>query len=68
MPIQLPDDAIATGYKETRPCYFEQVYFSPSRNFTGTEYDFFDAGLAYMYVQIDKHWRSIFWNWDALGL
>ena len=62
MPIQLPEDAVAKGYKETRPCYFEQVFFSSSRNFTGTEDEFFEAGFAYYYEQVNKHWRSLYFK------
>ncbi len=60
MPMQLPDDAVATGYRETSPCYFEQVFHSPSMNFTGTEDEFYAAGHAYFYIQRDEHWRTVF--------
>jgi hypothetical protein len=67
MQIQLPDDAVAQGHKETSPCYFERVFHSPSRNFTGTEDEFYEAGFAYYYGQRGE-WRRIFLNYAALGL
>ena len=57
MPIQLPNDAIATGYKETRPFHHEQTFKSASCDFEGTEREFVKAGHAYEYVQIDKYTR-----------
>ncbi|HCC08603.1 TPA: hypothetical protein DEP81_01320 [Candidatus Woesebacteria bacterium] len=57
--IQLPDDVIEKGYKETRPYHVEQVFFSPSKNFTGTGREFVKAGYAYEYVEIDKFTRRI---------
>lgn len=45
--IQLPNDVINKGYKETRPYHHEQVFYSPSLNFTGTEKEFIKAGHAY---------------------
>ncbi len=55
--IQIPDDAKAAGYKQTRPFHHEQMFFSPSLSFTGTEREFLAAGHAYAYVQIDAHTR-----------
>lgn len=57
--IQLPDDATAIGYRETRPFHHEQVFHSEGKNFTGTAKEFLDARHAYAYVQIDKFTRRI---------
>ena len=59
MPIQLPNDAVASGYKETVPFHHAQVFHSPSRNFTGTEEEFLAAGYAYRYIQIEKYVRLV---------
>lgn len=48
--IQLPDDAKKAGYKQFRPYDWKQIFFSPSNNFTGTEQEFVNAGLAYQYA------------------
>lgn len=59
MCIQLPNDAVSIGYKETSPFHHEQVFRSDSAGFTGTEREFLKlAGHAYEYVQIDGHTRS----------
>lgn len=42
MQIQLPNDAVAVGYKETRPYHHEQMFQSESAGFTGTEREFFE--------------------------
>ena len=60
MPYQLPDDAVVMGHKETSPCYWEPFFHSPSKHFTGTEEEFYNAGHAYIYYQVNKHWRSIY--------
>ena len=52
MPIQLPDDVKATGYKQVKPFDWQQVFYSAKFNFQGTEQDFLRAGLAYEYVQV----------------
>lgn len=57
--IQLPDDVIAQGYKETRPFHHAQIFFSPSLNFTGTEEEFIQAGHGYRYAQIDAYTRLV---------
>lgn len=57
--IQLPDDVVGQGYRETRPFHHEQVFHSPSRNFTGTAEEFVTAGHAYAYIEIDKFRRRI---------
>ena len=57
--IQLPNDAIATGYKLVSPYDWQQIFFSPSREFTGTEQEFLRAGFAYEYRQISKHARRV---------
>jgi len=59
MPIQLPSDAVARGYKETRPFHHAQLFHNASRNFTGTEEEFLAAGHAYRYVQIEKYVRLV---------
>ena len=55
--IQLPNDAVSVGYRETRPYHFEQVF--RSAEFTGTEREFLAAGLAYEYVQLDQCTRRV---------
>ena len=67
MPYQLPEDKVLHSYKETSPCYWEPVFHSPSKAFTGTEDEFYEAGHAYLYVQRDKHWRTIYWSPAALA-
>jgi hypothetical protein len=57
MTIQLPNDAVAVGYKETRPFHHEQVFQSQSAQFTGTEREFVKAGHAYQFVQVDQFTR-----------
>lgn len=57
MLIQLPNDVVSVGYKQTRPYHFEQVFRSQSKDFTGTELEFVKAGHAYQYIQLDKHTR-----------
>lgn len=57
MPIQLPNDAVAVGYKEVRPFHHEQVFHSASAGFTGTEQEFVNAGHGYVYVQVDSYTR-----------
>lgn len=47
MLIQLPNDAIAAGYKEVRPFHHEQLFRSESAEFTGTEQEFVKAGHGY---------------------
>jgi hypothetical protein len=63
MPMQLPNDAVPKGWKETRPCYYEKVFFSPSRNFTGTEDEFYEAGHSYYYWETNKGWRGVLFKW-----
>lgn len=58
--IQLPDDAVSVGYKQTRPFHHEQVFHSKRADFTGTERDFLKAGKAYSYIQVDAHTRLPF--------
>lgn len=55
--IQLPNDVKAMGYRETKPFSFEQVFFSPSLGFTGTEKDFLQSGHAYQYTNLDRYRR-----------
>ncbi|HEV8414172.1 MAG TPA: hypothetical protein VGQ49_11295 [Bryobacteraceae bacterium] len=62
MPMQLPEDAVFKGWKETDPGYYEKVYFSPSRNFTGTEWDFYDNCHAYFYDERPNGWRSLYFK------
>ena len=58
--ISLPNDVKAAGYVQVRPYHYEQVFFSPSLNFKGTEKEFLQAGHAYAYVQIDDYTRLSF--------
>jgi len=58
--IQLPDDAVSVGYKQTNQFKYEQVFCSQSNNFTGTELQFLKAGLAYEYFQAGAHTRVSF--------
>lgn len=57
MLTQLPDNAIAAGYKMTRPYQWEQVFKTPG--FEGTEQEFIKAGLAYGYVNIGRGMRRV---------
>ena len=57
MNVQLPNDAKSTGYKQTRPFQYEQVFHSASAGFEGTEREFVEAGHAYAYVQLDAFTR-----------
>ncbi len=59
MCIQLPNDAVSLGYKETRPFHHEQVFRSETASFTGTEREFVAAGHGYAYVQVDDHTRRV---------
>lgn len=59
MPTQLPNDAVAVGYKETRPYHHEQVFQSESAGFTGTESEFVEDGHGYEYDQTTPHTRSL---------
>ena len=62
MPMQLPDDVVLTGWKETDPGHYEKVFFSPSRVFTGTEWEFYENGFAYFYEQRANGWRSLYFK------
>jgi hypothetical protein len=55
--IQLPNDVVSVGYKQTKPFHYEQVFFSQSKNFTGTEYEFLANNLAYAYQQLNDFTR-----------
>lgn len=55
--VQLPDDARAAGYRQTRPYHYEQLFSSAKAGMTGTEAEFVAAGHGYRYVQIDQHTR-----------
>ena len=57
--IQLPDDVIYKGYKQTASYTYEQVFYSKKHNFTGTEKEFVSAGLAYQYCDFGNHKRLI---------
>ena len=57
--IQLPDDVQSAGYKKIGHFEYAQVFKSAAHNFTGTEAGFLTAGLAYKYIQLDKHRRII---------
>jgi len=59
MTIQLPNDATAVGYKQTRPFHYEQVFRSQSAQFTGTEREFVQAGHAYQFIQVDQFTRRL---------
>lgn len=60
MKIQLPDDVESQGYTRSskNPFEFEQVFYSASNSFTGTELEFIGAGLAYEYTDINK-WKRL---------
>ena len=58
--IQLPDDVQSIGYQETKPFTFEQVFFSPSLGFTGTEKEFLQSGHAYQYRNLDPYRRMTY--------
>lgn len=54
LPVQLPDGVKQVGCKKIGPFEFSPIYHSATHNFTGTEQDFIDAGLAYRYREIDR--------------
>ncbi|HXR75374.1 MAG TPA: hypothetical protein VN737_05330 [Bryobacteraceae bacterium] len=60
---KLPGDAVAQGYKQSPhcPCGLcrEQVYHSPSKNFTGTEEEFYEEGHACLYIIDQKGNQSL---------
>ena len=66
--IQLPNDAQANGYKETRPFQWEQVFTSQSAGFTGTEREFLAAGHAYAYIQTGPFTRLAITQKESLGV
>jgi hypothetical protein len=57
--IQLPNDAVAVGYREVRPYHHAQVFTSETAGFTGTEEEFLLRGYAYAYRHGDRFTRSI---------
>jgi len=59
MLISLPNDVISKGYKKTGQFSHEQVFYSPSLGFEGTEKEFLKNGYAYEYVQADKFKRIV---------
>lgn len=63
MRTKLPDDAQLSGWKETSPMYYEKVFVSLLRNFTGTEDEFYDAGFAYRYEDLGNGWRSLYFKY-----
>ena len=66
--IQLPDDVVSKGYKEVRPFHHEQVFYSPSKGFGGTEKEFVAAGYGYEYHQMDKFKRTCTSGIDMRGV
>jgi hypothetical protein len=48
--VELPSDAIEQGYVETKPFHYEQLFYSPSNNFKGTEKEFYYAGICGAYT------------------
>jgi hypothetical protein len=59
MLIQLPNDVVTIGYKQTKPFKYEQVFHSASNSFTGTENEFIIAGIAYGYTMVCEHSRRV---------
>ena len=57
--IELPSDAKSVGYKKINRFEFAQVFTSEKNNFTGTEQEFVNAGLAYKYLQVDAYKRIV---------
>ena len=55
--VQLPSDVISVGYRQTSAFNYEQVFNSPSLQFTGTETEFLKAEHAYKYVQTSDYTR-----------
>lgn len=61
--IAMPNDVIATGeYKKIGRFDFAQVFFSFANNFTGTEQEFLEQGLAKEYLQISEFKRLVIQN------
>lgn len=59
--VQLPNDAISVGYKQTGEYRWEQVFYSSSCGFEGTEREFLACGLGYEYIQLDNYRRLLLW-------
>ena len=65
MKIQLPNDVQSQGYTRSskNPFEFEQVFYSASERFTGTELEFISAGLAYKYIDVNNSKRlKVLWT------
>ncbi len=57
---QIPDDVKKIALKRVSAWQFEDVYYSPSLNFTGTASEFIDAGHGYRYASVDgKYGRRL---------
>lgn len=59
--VQLPDDVVNAGYRKskTNKFEFEQIFYSSSHDFRGSEQEFIDAGIAYRYRNLDRHRRIV---------
>jgi hypothetical protein len=59
MKIQLPNDVQSQGYTRSSKNLFEfeQVFYSASESFTGSELEFISAGLAYKYIDVNDFKR-----------
>jgi len=57
--VSLPNDVIEKGYIQIKPYKWEQVFFSPSIPFLGTEKDFINSGFAYEYMTLTKSKRIV---------
>lgn len=57
--IQLPNDAISVGYRETAPFQWEQIFSSQAAGFTGTEREFVQRGYGYEYFEIGQFIRRV---------
>ncbi len=50
--IALPDDVVSVKWIQPRPYHWEEVFYSASEDFEGTEKEFLEAGVAYEYQQL----------------
>ncbi len=56
---QLPNDVERVGLKEVRPFHHEDVYYSKSKNFTGTGDEFVKAGHGYNFICLSDTRRLV---------
>lgn len=63
MPVQLPNNAVACGYIQTRPYHWEQLFSVAGKSgkaYIGTEKELAKMGIGYHYQQTGPHCRQSF--------